>query len=212
MKKVFFLLFIISFFCHSQTNKKFDLELDNCLSALDLNELSHALEYFENELQQRYKNENLNTAYLKYLESFYVPGEENPEVEFFLNKDALKIIERLKSSNTFDKIWISLSEAVSLMRGDNGDPILNDPDNDKFIIINKNGVYQECVRSSTNSSIIKLYIQFEMDNLGMSFTLSARFLRRGLKEKELDSDLNRLVIALGFYYEYSYMMNNYNED
>ena len=129
-----------------------------------------------------------------------------------MNKKAVTIIERLKNSKTFDKIWISLSTAVSEIRDEYGEPILNDPDNEKLVIINKYGDYQKCVKASTNNSAIIEYIDFEIESVGMSFLISAHNLRKGLQEKDIDDDLNKLVIALGFYYEYVFMTNNYYGD
>lgn len=209
MRLFLFLSFAVSILCHAQTYQKYDFHLDGCLTETDLDELDNALTFFESQIQIRYQDQNLSEAYFSYLESLYVPGNTETNFEFLLNKEAVKIIGHLKDSNTFDKIWISLCEAVAQLRDEEGNPILNDPDNDKLVIINKDGAYQRCVKSSTGSITIKRYIDFEIENPGLSFPLSARFLRRNLKKKELDDDVNRLVIALGFYYEYIFMMQNY---
>jgi len=179
------------------------------MSDKDLVELKNAVEYFELQLKKKYSTKDLNTAYLTYLESMYSREFDESFLDFYLDKGAIDILERLKISKTFDKIWISLSTAVSELKDENGKPILNDSDNEKLVIINKYGDYQKCVKESTNNKAIVDYVNFEIENVGLSFPISARNLHKNLRPKDLNDDLNKLVITLGFYYEYVYMMNNY---
>ncbi|MDC7998026.1 hypothetical protein [Gilvibacter sediminis] len=203
MKNIFALLFIITTLSHAQTESKYNFNLGACITEQEANELEYALSYFESQVQQRFGNEDLNRAIFSYLESLYVPSEGAYDLDPSLNKEVPKVLEGLKSSGLFDKIWIPLREADPAAVDQNGNP----PDKN-ILVFNADGSFYKCVLASKTSSIIKRYISYESENPGFNFSFSARFIRRGLEKQELDNDLNRLVIALGFYYQFMYSMNN----
>ncbi len=207
MKLYYIFLILISVNCNSQTTNEFNPNLDDCMSKQDLIELEKAVKYFEKQLIKMYNPKNINEAYFSHLEDFYNGNFDEERFNFFMDKGALGILENLKNSKTFDKIWISLSTAVSELKDENGEPILNDPDNKKVIIINKYGDYQKCVKAATRNSAIIDYINFEINNPGFSIHLSARNLHQRLRAKDFDNDLIKLVITLGFYYEYIFWTN-----
>ena len=90
--------------CQSNLEVNFTEALQDCLSTEDINQLNKATAQFERKLMETYSSKNTNQNYLRFLEDF---SAMNLNPDFILDSDSKTILDDLKASGTFDKIWIS---------------------------------------------------------------------------------------------------------
>lgn len=90
--------------CQSNLEVNFTEALQDCLSTEDINQLNKATAQFERKLTETYSSKNTNQNYLRFLEGF---SAMNLNPDFILDSDSKTILDDLKASGTFDKIWIS---------------------------------------------------------------------------------------------------------
>ncbi len=205
MKKL--LLFLLTFVianCNSQSDKSLD-KLKNCLIDNDLIGLNEAIIVFEKKLSEKYVGQNIAKAYLSYLTDINLM---NIRPEFFQAKDSKQIIENLRESGTFFKIWVLPMSSESLLIDTEGIMIDSDTDSNaqnskriNLVELNPIGEYQKCLLEKLENRDLKDYLNLQKEIPRISSGLTSKTLLTNMTESDFKNELNRLVITMGFYYE-----------
>ena len=93
--------------CAQEKSLQYANDLDDCLSAKDVAVLNEAVSMFEAQLTDMYGASDISNSYRTYLgdiQTMKVPPT------FFVNEGMNNMLERMKKTGTFDKIWMDLNQ------------------------------------------------------------------------------------------------------
>jgi len=211
--KIVLLIFLVGILnCNSQTKNNFSNELATCLTNQDVLELNNAVKLFEEKLTELYKSQNINKAYLNYLNEV---SNMKISSEFFLDSKSVIGLEKLKNSDTFDKIWTSLSSIEDEINEEEEMVVINlegnTEDKDQkldIITLKPNGEYLRCMLNSNPNSPVSEVLNMQNQVPGLGFQFTSKILTDKMTEEDFDNKLNRVAITIGFYYELVYMFQN----
>jgi len=202
MKKLTLLIIsIIIFSCNSQSQEKTNYadSLGNCLNEKEISLLNRGCDLFEKELLRNYDNENVGSSYKKFLEGFQTM--QIPR-EIFENKETTEFLRSLKKSDLFQKIWKKYEdendEIIAISKPTEKEVIKKEKD---YFQINEKGIYFNCLEEKSKNLKLKNFLKNLKDTPEISPGISASVLTNQLNEKEFDSGIVRLIIAINFYYE-----------
>lgn len=176
---------ISTYSCKGQDEKlNYANNLKSCLTDNDIIELNKATNLFEEKLKTKYGSENINQNYLTYLKDLAM---RNINPQFFLDNDSALTLKSLDESGTSNKIWISNTDSKGR----------------SFMTLDKDGAYLKCMLNKNKNETIKEVISMQAELGGISPGLTSRAITENLTETDFNDGLNKVVIAIGFYYELS---------
>jgi len=203
MKKLTLLIITIIFFnCKTESQEKINYAdfLGNCLNKREINLLNKGCEIFEKELLKNYENEKVGNSYKEFLEGFQTMRIPR---EMFKNNQTSEFLIELEKSSLYNKIWKKYEEEneeeIIIITA----PIENqEKETEKYFYqINENGIYFNCLIEKSENENIKDYLKSIKETPDISPGILASVLANKLNEKELDTGILRLIIAVNFYYE-----------
>ena len=203
-----------AFSCQSKTDNKYADDLRGCLTDNDISILNKATGLFENKLIELYGNEDINQNYLTYLsEMSAIPFKPDFPQDFFLNPKSTQIMEELEKNGTYNKIWATFVEEES--EADEEIPIAispeyEEPEREKYDIdvLNKNGDYLKCMLSKNDTKKVTEILNRQADLGDINTLIIAGALKENMKKSDFENGLNKVVIAIGFYYDFVNMISN----
>jgi hypothetical protein len=198
--------------CRTKTSIDYAGNLTECLTQDDIEVLNEACGFFEAQLTKRYSNLNTGQAYKAFLQD--ISAMSIPP-EFFLNPESKAMLEAMRSSKTFEKIWAKQSQLekdveetiIHTTTGQDREPQAQfDP-----YIINLFASYVQCTTQKNTRKNLSGY--FEM--IGTTSLISPKFqadqILQNISAKDMDYGLMRLSIAIRFYYDTALMLELMNE-
>ena len=203
MKKLTLLIITIIFFsCKTEGQEKIKYAdfFGNCLNKREINLLNKGCEIFEKELLKNYENEKVGNSYKEFLEGFQTMRIPR---EMFKNNQTSEFLIELEKSSLYNKIWKKYEEEneeeIIVITA----PIENqEKETEKYFYqINENGIYFNCLIEKSENENIKDYLKSIKETPDISPGILASVLANKLNEKELDTGILRLIIAVNFYYE-----------
>ena len=202
MKKLTLLIITIIFFsCKTESQEKIYYAdfLENCLNKREINLLNKGCEIFEKELLKNYENEKVGSSYKEFLEGFQTMRIPR---EMFKNNQTSEFLIELEKSNLYNKIWKKNEEEIEEQIIITA-PIENqEKEAEKdFYQINENGIYFNCLIEQNENENIKDYLKSIKETPDISPGILASVITNKLNEKEFDTGILRLIIAINFYYE-----------
>jgi hypothetical protein len=215
LKKLLILILTINLVsCQSQTSKNYADKLKICLPSNDIEILNNATEHFEYKLIELYGNENLNQNYLKFLSAMSQPNlaPEFPR-DFFVNSKSTQILNDLFSSGTSTGIWIAYEEGDSefeetIQITSMSDETEPEKEELKIDVLNPNGEYLKCLVKENETKIMNDVLTRMSEIGGLSPSLTSRALKNNLTESDFDNGLNKVAVAIGFYYDIVKLIND----
>jgi hypothetical protein len=128
---------------------------------------------------------------------------------FFVTSESRDILEKLRKSGTFDKIWTTLSSIESFddieIATTSESQIKPQAQYDPYCT-NPGGSYFACMNKQNNSKVIRAYLETMKIVPGLSPRHTARILTEFLKDDDFDNEMIRLILAVNFYYEMALMI------
>lgn len=193
MKKLLFTMILVSFVsCKSQDTKL--NELKSCLEKKEIEVLEDGLVDFESSLAKQYEGLDKEESYVQFLIDFI-----NMDIppDFFLNSESESTRKRIKELRIW-RLTEELDEGMEVeIRLDGSEPEKN---SGMWTLTNE---FQNCITDKISSEGIKNFLKIRTEVPDISPRLSAVQIYNGFKEEEFSSKLNRLVIAIGVFYEFS---------
>jgi len=213
MKKTFIIIILISSFsCKDKLSIDYANDLSTCMNSNDIELLNEACRVFEENLNERYNGIEIGKAYtqfLKDLEFTDVPPQ------FFLSHKSKQILQKIKDSKTFEKIWIKQSlleksdniEIIEFASAESKEDYWNDMD---FYCTNPKGEFLDClIKNNKNESIID-FLSIITTEPGLSPVITSKSIVDNLQSNEYDNGLIRLMITTCFYYEIGLIIDYQN--
>ena len=196
------------FSCQTKTGGTYADDLQGCLTNSDIIILNKATSHFENKLTELYGNEDINQNYLMYLsEMGAIPFEPDFPSDFFLNPKSTRIMKELKQNGTYRKIWVKFVEEEN--ENDEEIPITTysgyeEPERETFDIdvLNKNGSYLKCMLSKNDNKTVTDILERQADLGDINTLMIAAVLKENMKKSDFENGLNKVVVAIGFYYDF----------
>ncbi|MGB2761547.1 MAG: hypothetical protein WBC58_16425 [Maribacter stanieri] len=149
---------------------------------------------FESELEKVYAGLNPERRYIQFLEDF-INYEISPD--FFLNSELESTRKQIKELG----IWTMTEESDEGMEAeislDGSKPEKSDG------VLTLNNEFQNCLIDKVSNDGIKNFLALRTKVPNLSSGLTAKYIHDGINEKDLKNETNKLVIALGVYYEFS---------
>jgi hypothetical protein len=202
MKKLILLIISIIFFSFkSESQEKINYAefFENCLTKKEISLLNKGCELFEKELLKNYESGKISDAYKNFLEDFQTMRIPR---EIFKNKETTEFLQNLKKSDLYKKIWKKYEEESK------GEIIITAPIENKeievekdFFEINTEGIYLNCLIEKCENPNLILFLKSIKETPDISPGISAKILTNELNEKEFESGIVRLIVAINFYYE-----------
>lgn len=201
--------------CQPEPTINFTEALRGCLTSEDITLINKATAQFEKKLNDTYGIENSNKNYISYLEDF---SKMNLNPKFMIDSNSKSILDDLKASGTFGKVWISISELSTYKERNTESMIIefepketttniNIPLVD-YICINPTGDFRKCiVLNNTIHNSLKDVIDIQIKGPSLSYALTSISVANSISVKALDNNLNKVVIAMIFYYELIHLTN-----
>jgi hypothetical protein len=202
MKKLTLLIISIIFFsCKPESQERINYAnfFENCLTKKEINLLNKGCKLFEKELFKNYESEKISNNYKNFLEDIQTMRIQR---KIFENKETTEFLKNLKKSGLYKKIWRKYKEEdeeVIIITA----PMENqEKEAEKdFYQINENGIYFNCLIEQSENENIKAYLKIIKETPNVSPGILASVITNKLNEKEFDTGILRLIIAVNFYYE-----------
>jgi hypothetical protein len=198
--------------CQPEPTINFAEALQGCLTSKDITLINKATAQFESKLNDTYGAENSNKNYITYLEDF---SKMNLNPKFTIDSNSKTILDDLKASGTFNKIWISVSKLNNFKERQSEDKIIEiEPQNKTvdlpkidIITINPKGLFYTCLLKSTGHKSLNEAVAIQTKGPSLSFGLISKAVANSMTEKDLNNSLNKVTIAIIFYYEMIHLTN-----
>ncbi|MCR8668066.1 hypothetical protein NO995_10260 [Aestuariibaculum sp. M13] len=213
IKKVSLLIIMIcTISCNqAQTDKHYADDLKGCLNDNDIEILNRATFLFEKMLAEHYGSTNNKANFNTYIEELgSIPKRLNVPLSFYLNDKSVAMIKELESSGTFNKIWIKFVEKEN----EKEIPIVaaseyEEPESEKLEIytLNPNGDYLKCINNVSNNEGFKEVLNSQTKYGDIAPTIIAGALKQKITVNDFNNGLNRVIIAIGFYYDMVNLLN-----
>jgi len=191
--------------CGSKTFVDYADSLKHCMTDKDIALLNEACQIFEIQLTNRYIGQEPGQAYKAFLQDIQ---EMDIPQSFFVTSESRDILEKLRKSGTFDKIWTTLSSIESFddieIATTSESKIKAQAQYDPYCT-NPDGSYFACITKQNNSKVIRAYLETMKIVPGLSPGHTARILTEFLKDDNFDNEMIRLILAVNFYYEMALM-------
>lgn len=193
--------------CRTKTSSGYAGSLSECLSQDDIEVLNKACEIFEAQLKQRYGNLTTGDAYKAFLQDITTM---NLPPDFFMASEGEAMLEVMRSTKTFEKIWIRQSQLIrdveeTYIQTTDGQETEPREAFDPYVI-NPFGAYFKCITKKNERKALNGYFKMlEMVNLVSPATTASDFLQY-LSENDLNAGITRISIAIGFYYNTAVLM------
>lgn len=208
MKKIAIVILItISSVSCNNNSKKIDYGniLNNCFSENEIAILNEVCSLFEAKLTENYPKEPIAIKYKLYLKDI----SELNEPTGFIKNSSNTLLDKLKNSSVFDKIWIKYSakyyedDSYEIQVITNFKNTENDTEEipKDFYITNPKGAYIECLLKNQKNIFIEEYLLAIKDIGEISPQILAQGLFESLTEADYDDKAVRLIIALNLFYE-----------
>lgn len=207
IKKIYLVVLILStVLCRSQTDKNYADELKACLTDSDVDILNKATYFFEQKLAAHYGSTNSNKNFITYLtELGTIRFTSSLTADFFLNDQSIKIVNELEGSGTFNKIW---TQFVEDEQQEDDIPIAvapkyKEPEKEKLelYILNPTGDYLSCINKKSDNEAIKEILNLQSKYEDIASSIITNVLRQKVNERDFDNGLNKVIVAIGFYYD-----------
>lgn len=208
-KKLLLLILTFSVIsCQSQTNQKYAESLRNCLTESDLKILNKATYEFEQKLSKHYGSADNNQNFLSYLTKLASLHSSNIKADFFLNEKSINILNELEEGGTFKKIWTEFVEdleeiPITVVPG------YKEEEEEKLeiYVLNPDGDYFKCINENTNNRFAKKILNSQSEYGDIAPLLIAISLRQNMRKSDFDDGLNKVIVAIGFYYHIVNLLN-----
>mgnify|MGYP003678022530 CR=1 FL=1 len=193
MKKLLLVLILISFSsCSSQKTKLNGLK--TCLKKEDITILEKGLADFESRLGNKYNGMDKEESYIQFLSEFI---NNDISSAFFLNPEMESTRKKIKELGIWTMTVVSDEGMEAEIRLDGLEP-------EKSVgILTLTNEFQNCLIDKVSNDGIKNFLAVRTKVPNLSSGLTAKYILDGIDEKDLKDETNRLVIALGIYYEFS---------
>lgn len=167
--------------------------------------LNEACQTFEKQLIGKYNRHELGQSYKTFLQDVQTM---NVPPSFFVTTESRELLERIRESKTFDKIWTKLSsvesyDEIEIVTTDG--PQTKPQDEFDPYCTNPSGIYLDCLTKQNNNKTIGDYLETIKTVPGLSPGLAAGVLKGNLTDEDFENGLIRLIIAINFYYEIGLM-------
>ena len=193
--KLIFIIFLILTILSCSNSKKpnYASDLENCLTENDIILINNAVSSFEKKILKKYKNQTIGNAYLSYLKDL---NEQNIDSDFVLSIETKNILDDLKKEGTYAKIWSEL-EIILHERGRNleGTKVID------IYTLNPNGIFLNCLIEKTKNELILEHLLEKKEIPETSYGFAVRDFSERLTENDFEENLNRMTIAIVYYYE-----------
>ena len=186
---------------------KFDYAniLENCFSITEIDILNEACALFESKLIEHYPKEPIGIAYKLYLKDI----SELNEPTGFIKNSPNNLLDTLRNSSVFDKIWAKYSttyyedDSYEIQAKTNLENTKNDTAKTPkdFYIINPKGAYVDCLLKNQKNIFIEEYLLAVRDIGEISPQILAQGLLESISDVDYDDKSVRLIIAINLFYE-----------
>ncbi|MEX1382505.1 hypothetical protein [Lutibacter sp.] len=208
MKKIAILILIsITSLSCNNTNKKIDYGniLNNCFSENEIAILNETCTQFESNLSELYPKEPIGIKYKLYLKDI----SELNEPTGFVKNSPNNLLDKLKNSSVFDKIWTKYSAAyyeddsyeIQAKTNLENTEIDTAEIPKDFYITNPKGAYVDCLLKNQKNIFIEEYLLAVRDIGEISPQILAQGLLESMTESDYDDKPVRLIIAINLFYE-----------
>jgi len=207
-KNLLILILTFSVFsCQSQTDQKYAESLRNCLTDSDIEILNKATYEFEQKLSKHYGSADNNQNFLSYLTELASLHSSNIKADFFLNEKSINILNELEEG-TFKKIWAEFvedEEEIPIAVA----PGYEEEEEEKIelYVLNSDGDYLKCINENSDNEFIKEILNSQSLYEDISPSLIASALMQNMTKSDFDDGLNKVIIAIGFYYDTVNLLN-----
>lgn len=213
LKKISLLILLVcTISCNqSETDKKYADSFKGCLNDSDIEILNRATFLFEQKLEDHYGSTDSKANFNIYLEELgSIERRLNVPLTFYLNDKSIAIIKELESRGTFNKIWTKFveeesEEEISIAVA----PGYEEPKREKLEIytLNPNGDYLKCINSKSNNEGIKEVLNSQTKYGDIAPSIIAGALKQRMTKSDFDNGLNKVIVAIGFYYDMVNLLN-----
>ena len=211
IKKILLLILTFSVIsCQSQTNNKYADNLKNCLTDSDVEILNNATYLFEQKLSKHYGSTDNNENFIAYLTELGSIQYSNFKADFYLNDKSIKIVNELEEIGTFKKIWAEFVE------DENEDEIPiavaqeyeeSEIENLELYVLNSNGDYLNCINKNSDNEAVKEILNSQSEYGDIAPSIIASALKQKMQKSDFDDGLNKVIVAIGFYYDIVNLLN-----
>lgn len=193
--------------CQSQTDQKYAESLRNCLTDSDVEILNKATYEFEQKLSKHYGSADNNQNFLSYLTELASLHSSNIKADFFLNEKSINILNELEEVGTFKKIWTEFvdEEEIPIAVA----PGYKEAEEEKLelYVLNPDGDYLKCINQNSNNEFIKEILNSHSEYGDIAPSLIASALKQNMTKSDFDDGLNKVIVAIGFYYDTVNLLN-----
>ncbi|MCK7591481.1 hypothetical protein M0G43_12915 [Subsaxibacter sp. CAU 1640] len=186
-------LLLMCLSCSKSKTPDYASEMKSCLNDTDRKLINDAVQLFEKKLAHKYQRQSIGKAYISYIKELHT---QEVEPDFILSAETKTIIDSLKNGGTYDKIWKKLE---TILKENN-----RYKDGVKTIDIytlDPNGIYLNCLIETSKNKIIKKHLMRKRETPEFSYAFAVEDFSSNFTEKDFDDNLNRMIIAINYYYE-----------
>ncbi|PCJ96099.1 MAG: hypothetical protein COA50_07930 [Flavobacteriaceae bacterium] len=184
MKNILFLFILIG--CTSG-KKKLDI-ISDCVKNEENEFLAQGLDDFEVNLEIKYSGLSQEQQYIHFLKDF---SDHKIPTSFYIRPESKVFRDNIKLVEIWRKVALDGSESSKK-------PML--------VILTKE--FQSCLMNKTQNKGIKGFLGFRNRVSSHSLALSVKYIYDNISEKDLENEVNRLVISLALYYEFGINLEN----
>ncbi|GAA3521074.1 hypothetical protein GCM10022393_39270 [Aquimarina addita] len=202
--------------CKPPDETNYANELEDCLSAEDVQLLNRLTADFEDYIIAVYDTDRIS-AYKQYLKEV---KEMKIGSDFFESLRFVRDLQRLRESDFFKNSRAKLSIIEGYYAKDKKDTLLSslpdisegsideirDEAYDHMTAYDPKGVYIQCLKKKNDHDLIALYLEKLTNGLVIIPTISAGALYDTLSNDDYSQDLIRVFIAMNIHYEMMIML------
>ena len=207
------IIIILLISCQSNNETNYVEDMKNCLSSEDVEFLNEATLIFENKLSEYYNDKDSNQNFYQYLTDISsFKTERNFTAKFYLDKDAVDIIDKMKNAGTFKKIWTKYEkpeyeEEIPIIVSPEYENQNNEEDDIIIYVLDSNGQYLNCLNKITVNEKILEVLNSQSKYGDISSSIIAGAMKNQMEKSDLKSGLNKNIIAINFYYNIVNLLN-----
>lgn len=198
MTRLLLILITISFVSCSNKNLQEYKDFEPNFSKQEIILIDKMVVGFESFLKNQYQSDPDN-SYKLYLEDVATMN-----VKYYDYKEKEKLIQEIKNSSLFSKIWIPCpieEEDNSIVIAKKNDIVRKEKDDNDFYCLNTKGKYFDFIKSQTkNAELDKLYTTL-VNTSDINTTLYAVELLKILKQNDYKDIKTKTNISIAFYYD-----------
>jgi len=189
-------LLLISLICFYSCKTQVYLPVKKCIEKDNLSTIHKGVLLFESKLKDKYPNSTIEWAYFEFLQDLSTKNLSNQFFDDSISDSISKQIRNLKIWDISERTNENMEREAKLFNVEKMNP--------NNIKLEKNISY--CLFDQTDSDGIKNFLL-----MNSKYRLSPKRIRNifysGTSESDLKKDTNRMIIALGVYYQTKFNIN-----